>query len=205
MISNGKFDIFQHNRTQNVLTADRHLCCLQWLEKTNLPKKFNKHVSIFVPSFFTTFDMDYHDKSGLMNFGDKAPSYGTVKNWFSKFNCGRRSLKDEVREGPPHISSNYRLIDWPNVESAAVQPWHSTQWLLFISVHQENNAWYTIFVTRRYCWRVQKPCFGAVSIGVETQTQMMVVYQNILSTVMLKNAKLSYGNVRFHLATTERC
>ena len=27
-ISTGKFDIFQHNRTQNVLMYDRHLCCL---------------------------------------------------------------------------------------------------------------------------------------------------------------------------------
>ena len=32
-------------------------------------------------------------------FGDKAPSYSTVKSWFNEFNCGRRSLKDEVREG----------------------------------------------------------------------------------------------------------
>ena len=31
-------------------------------------------------------------------FGDKAPSNGTVKNWFNEFNCGRRSLKDEVLE-----------------------------------------------------------------------------------------------------------
>ena len=34
-------------------------------------------------------------------FGDKAPSFTTVKNCFKEFNCGRRSLKDEVREGPP--------------------------------------------------------------------------------------------------------
>ena len=32
-------------------------------------------------------------------FGDKAPSYSTVENWFHGFNCRRRSLKDEVREG----------------------------------------------------------------------------------------------------------
>ena len=32
-------------------------------------------------------------------FSDKAPLYGTVKNWFNQFNCGRPSLKDEVREG----------------------------------------------------------------------------------------------------------
>ena len=34
-------------------------------------------------------------------FGDKAPSYSTVKNWCNEFNCGPRSLKHEVREGRP--------------------------------------------------------------------------------------------------------
>ena len=34
-------------------------------------------------------------------FGDKAPSYSTAKNSFNEFNCGRRSLKNEVRVGPP--------------------------------------------------------------------------------------------------------
>ena len=48
------------------------------------------------------------------------------------------------------------------------------------------------------CWSVQKPCIGGVSI-VKTNTKKM------LSTVILKNVKLSYGNVRFHLATPERC
>ena len=33
------------------------------------------------------------------------------------------------------------------------------------------------------------------------QTQMMVVHQNILSTAVLKNDKLSNGNLRLHLAT----
>ena len=32
-------------------------------------------------------------------FGDKALPYTTVKNWFNEFNSGRRSLKDEIREG----------------------------------------------------------------------------------------------------------
>ena len=32
---------------------------------------------------------------------------------------------------------------------------------------------------------------------------MTVVRQNILSTIMLKNVKLSYGNLRLHLATPE--
>ena len=60
-----------------------------------------------------------------------------------------------------------------------------------------------ILVTRRYCWRVQKTCFGGVSVGVEKQTQMMVVHQNIMSNVMLKYDKLSNGNFRLQLATPE--
>ena len=41
------------------------------------------------------------------------------------------------------------------------------------------------------------------SIGVEKQTQMMVVLQNILSSVMLKNDKLDNGNVRLYMAIPE--
>ena len=44
---------------------------------------------------------------------------------------------------------------------------------------------------------------GIHSIGVEKQTQMMVVHQNILSSVMPKNVKLYHANLRFHLATAE--
>ena len=36
-------------------------------------------------------------------------------------------------------------------------------------------------------------------------TQMTVVHQNTLSTVMLTNDKLSNGKVRLHLATPEIC
>ncbi|KYQ48359.1 Histone-lysine N-methyltransferase SETMAR [Trachymyrmex zeteki] len=34
-------------------------------------------------------------------FGDKAPSFATVKRWYNEFNRGRRSLTDESREGRP--------------------------------------------------------------------------------------------------------
>ena len=34
-------------------------------------------------------------------FGDKTPSYSTVKNWFNEFNCVRWSLKDDTHEGRP--------------------------------------------------------------------------------------------------------
>ena len=44
-------------------------------------------------------------------FGDKAPSYSTVKNWFNEFNCGRRSVKDEVREGCPKTAVVSENID----------------------------------------------------------------------------------------------
>ena len=36
-------------------------------------------------------------------------------------------------------------------------------------------------------------------------TQMMVVHQNILGTIMLKNDKLFHGNIRFQLAIPEIC
>uniref|UniRef100_A0A0K2TP03 Mariner transposase [Bombyx mori] n=1 Tax=Lepeophtheirus salmonis TaxID=72036 RepID=A0A0K2TP03_LEPSM len=32
-------------------------------------------------------------------YGDEAPSYSTMENWFNEFNHGRNSLKDEFREG----------------------------------------------------------------------------------------------------------
>ena len=34
-------------------------------------------------------------------FGDKAPSFATVKRWYNEFNRGRCSLTDESREGHP--------------------------------------------------------------------------------------------------------
>ena len=43
-------------------------------------------------------------------FGDKPPCYSTMKNWFNEFNCGRRSLKDEVREDPPKTAAVRELI-----------------------------------------------------------------------------------------------
>ena len=67
-------------------------------------------MSIFVRPFFITFDVDYHDKSVLMNL---KLSCSTVKNWFTEFNCGRRSLKDEVREAPSKtavVSENIEAV-----------------------------------------------------------------------------------------------
>ena len=68
-----------------------------------------------------------------------------------------------------HIGSTQRLFGRPKRPIDAVQSWLGTQWLLLIP------AWSTIFVARRCCWSVQKTCFGGVLIGVEKQTQMMVV------------------------------
>ena len=72
-------------------------------------------MNIFVLSFFITFDMDYHDKSALMNLNlylaINQPSNSTVKNWLNEFNRGRRSLKDVVREGPPKTAVVSENID----------------------------------------------------------------------------------------------
>ena len=40
-ICNGKFDIFYHNHLWNVLSFERYLCYLQWLEKCVSAKKWN--------------------------------------------------------------------------------------------------------------------------------------------------------------------
>ena len=64
-------------------------------------------MNIFVLSFFTTFEVDYNDKMNWWTeilFGNKEPFYSTVKNWSIEFNCGRRLLKDKVREGRPKIA-----------------------------------------------------------------------------------------------------
>ena len=44
-------------------------------------------------------------------FGNKAPFYSTVRNWFNEFNRGLRSLKDKVREGPPKTAVVPENID----------------------------------------------------------------------------------------------
>ena len=44
-------------------------------------------------------------------FGDKAPSHSTVTGWFNEFNCGRRLLKDEVRESRPKTAVVSENID----------------------------------------------------------------------------------------------
>ena len=58
----------------------------------------------FPSIIFTTFDrLSWQECIDELKslFGDKAPSYKTVKNWFNEFNCARRSLKDEIHEVPP--------------------------------------------------------------------------------------------------------
>ena len=52
---------------------------------------------------FHKFRQECIDKSKSM-YGNAAPSYSTVKNWFSYFNRGRHSLKEKIREGPPKMA-----------------------------------------------------------------------------------------------------
>ena len=44
-------------------------------------------------------------------FGDKAPSFSTVKTRFNEFNRGRSSLKDKVLESPPKTDVVSENID----------------------------------------------------------------------------------------------
>ena len=72
-------------------------------------------MNIFTLSLFTTFDVDYHDKSALMNWNlclaIKHPSDSTVKNWLNEFNSGCCSLKNEIREGRPKTATVSENID----------------------------------------------------------------------------------------------
>ncbi|XP_037931157.1 uncharacterized protein LOC119687373 [Teleopsis dalmanni] len=44
-------------------------------------------------------------------YGDEAPPYSTVKNWFNEFNRGRRSLNDEFCEVRPETDVEPENID----------------------------------------------------------------------------------------------
>ena len=44
-------------------------------------------------------------------FGDEAPSYSTMRNWFNYFNRVRRSLKGNIRKGPPKTADVAENID----------------------------------------------------------------------------------------------
>lgn len=57
-------------------------------------------------------------------YGDEAPSYSTVKNWFNEFNRGRRSLNDEFRGGRPKSAVVPENID--AVRELIVQDRHVT-------------------------------------------------------------------------------
>ena len=43
-------------------------------------------------------------------YGDEAPSYSTVKNWFNEFNRGRRSLEDEGRPKTAVVPENIDAV-----------------------------------------------------------------------------------------------
>ena len=73
-------------------------------------------MNIFVPSFFTTFEAEGLSRQEYIDvlkslFGDKAASLSTAKNRFNECNCGRHSLKYEVREGAPKTAIMPENID----------------------------------------------------------------------------------------------
>ena len=55
--------------------------------------------------FFTTFDVDYLNKSTSKNliqyFGDEAPTRISVYRWYGEFKRDRSSLQVEFRESRP--------------------------------------------------------------------------------------------------------
>ena len=78
-------------------------------------------------------------------FGDKAPFHSTVKNWFTEFNCGRRSLKDEVREGPPKTAVVSENID--AMCGLIMQDCHDIPWDRAILGHFSHQHTFDIALT----------------------------------------------------------
>ena len=75
-------------------------------------------------------------------FGDKAANYDTVKNWFNEFNCGRRSLKYEVREGPPKTAVVSEKID--ALRELMMQDRHVTYREIEASLHISSTSIHSI-------------------------------------------------------------
>ena len=139
-------------------------------------------------------------------FGDSLQSYSTVKTWFNEFNCGRRLLKDQVREGRPKTAFMSENIDAVRelIKQNRHVAYREIKAFLVISSTSIHSILHEHLLVKKICFRWLPPNL-TISIGVEKQTQMTVVRRNILSTIMLKKVKLSYGNVRFHRATPEIC
>jgi len=116
-------------------------------------------VNIFVRLFFITFDVDYQGKSASMNivflYGDKAPSYSTVKKWYNEFNRGRSSLQDEFREGRPKSAVTPENID--AVRELIIQDRHVTyreiQASLNISMTPINKILHDHLAVKKICSR----------------------------------------------------
>ena len=80
-----------------------------WQRIMVIRKRVNKFIDDWVKFLYDSFasyfksstciDIDIDDLKSF--YGNEAASYSTAKNWFNEFNCGRRSLKDEVRVGLP--------------------------------------------------------------------------------------------------------
>ena len=72
-------------------------------------------MNIFVLSIFATFDLEHTQQEWIDElkslFGDKAPSYSTVRNWLNEFKRDRRSLKNKCRECPPKTAVVLENID----------------------------------------------------------------------------------------------
>ena len=97
-----------------------------------------------------------------------------------------RALTHRLKSAPYWLA---KTSNWWVVRRTALT------WLLSNSAHQEKKGALYNFRHQRILLECSKPSFGGASIEVEKHTQMMVVHQNILSNVMLKNGKLFFGNV----------
>ena len=95
-----------------------------------------------------------------------------MKYWFNESKRGRRSLKDKFGEGCPNTVILLRNIE--AVRELIVQERHVTYREIAASLGISAASIYSILHEQL---AVEKICchFGGVSIGVEKQTQIMIV------------------------------
>jgi len=98
-----------------VLSFNRELLNLQSFEQFNSVKKMELTREHFRAIIFHNFRRGLSRQECIDElkslYGDQAPSYSTVKNWYNEFNRGRSSLNDEFREGRPKTSVVPENID----------------------------------------------------------------------------------------------
>ena len=118
--------------------------------------------------------------------------YSTVQRWFIEFNCGWRSLKDELREGRPKtavVSEHWCRVWTVNARSLCDIPSDRGIFGHFFYQHTFNIPWttYTMAVLQKTFIRsseVTNP--GSMRQNIASTNSALGMFRRIVSTVCWK-------------------